>query len=71
MPILKLGILTIIYKLLATLTQAIADKKITSLLDETGDIFKIFLGILSALSVMLIVGTAIVVRMSNSAMMYR
>ena len=70
-PILKLGILTIIYKLLATLTQAIADKKITSLLDETGDIFKIFLGILSALSVMLIVGTAIVVRMSNSAMMYR
>ena len=70
-PILKLGILTIIYKLLATLTQAIADKKITSLLDETGDVFKIFLGILSALSVMLIVGTAIVVRMSNSAMMYR
>ena len=71
MPIIKLGILTICYKLLGAVTEVIADKKITSLLDQIGDIFKIFLGILSAISVMLIIGTALVLKMSNSAMMYR
>lgn len=71
MPIIKLGILTCLYKLVGAVTQVIADKKITSLLDQIGDIFKIFLGILSAISVMLIIGTALVLKMSNSAMMYR
>ncbi len=71
MPIIKLAILTIMYKLLGAVTEVIADKKITSLLDQIGDVFKIFLGILSAISVMLIIGTALVLKMSNSAMMYR
>lgn len=71
MPIIKLAILTFCYKLLGAVTEVIADKKITSLLDQIGDVFKIFLGILSAISVMLIIGTALVLKMSNSAMMYR
>lgn len=71
MPIIKLAILTICYKLLSAVTEVIADKKITSLLDQIGDVFKIFLGILSAMSVMLIIGTALVLKISNSAMMYR
>ena len=71
MPIIKLAILTICYKLLSAVTEVIADKKITSLLDQIGDVFKIFLGILSAISVMLIIGTALVLKISNSAMMYR
>lgn len=70
-PIIKLAILTISYKLLAVATQAIAEPKITNLLDEIGDIFKIFLGILCALSFMIIIGTALVLKISNGAMMYR
>ena len=71
MPIIKLAILTVCYKLVGAVTELIADKKITNLLDQIGDVFKIFLGILSAISVMLIIGTALVLKLSNSAMMYR
>ncbi|MCI8444237.1 MAG: stage III sporulation protein AE [Clostridia bacterium] len=71
MPILKLSVLTVSYKLLATVVQPIADEKIVSLLEQIGDIFKIFLGILCAISFMLIIGTTLVLKMSNSSMMYR
>ena len=71
MPILKLAVLSIFYKLLATLVQPVADGKIVNLLEQIGDIFKILLGALSAISVMLIIGTTLVLRMSNSSMMYR
>ena len=70
-PILKLGILTIAYKLLSTIVQPLADKKITDLLDQMGDVFKILLGILSAIAVMLMIGTTLVLKMSNSSIMYR
>lgn len=71
MPILKLAVLSVFYKLLATLVQPVADGKIISLLDQIGDIFKIFLGILCSISFMLIIGTTLVLKMSNSSMMYR
>ena len=71
MPIIKLVILTICYKLLAVVTEVVTDKKITTLLEQIGDVFKIFLGILSAISIMLIIGTALVLKMSNSVIMYR
>ena len=71
MPIFKLAVLSTFYKLLATLVQPVADGKIVNLLEQIGDIFKIFLGALSAISVMLIIGTTLVLRMSNSSMMYR
>ena len=71
MPIIKLTILTLTYKILSVATQPIADEKITSLLEQIGDIFKIFLGILCAISFMLIIGTALVLKISNSGMMYR
>lgn len=71
MPIVKLSVLTITYKLLATVTQPIADDKITNLLEQIGDIFKIFLAILSAISIMIIIGTALVIKISNAGMMYR
>ena len=71
MPIIKLGILMLSYKILSAIVQPIADEKIVSLLEEVGDIFKIFLGILCAISFMLIIGTTLVLKMSNSSMMYR
>lgn len=70
-PIIKLASMTFAYKLLTTVTEPISDSKITSLLEQIGDIFKIFLAILSAISFMIIIGTALVLRISNSGMMYR
>ena len=71
MPILKLGILTIAYKLTSAVSEPIVDGKIVKLLDQIGDIFKILLAILTSLSVLVIVGTTLVIKISNSGMMYR
>ena len=70
-PIIKLSILFLSYKLLAIVSEPIADKNIVGLLEQIGDIFKIFLGIICALSFMLIIGTSLVLKMSNSSVMYR
>ena len=70
-PIIKLGVLTLAYKLLAGITQPIADYKITGLLEQIGDIFKISLAILSSIAFMIIIGTSLVLKISNSGMMYR
>ena len=70
-PILKLGVLTICYKLLAGTCEVVADKKIVGLLDQIGDIFKILLAILSSISVMLIIEITLIIKISNSGMMYR
>lgn len=71
MPIIKIGILSIIYGLSSALIQPIADTKIVKLLEEMGGVFKILLGILCAISVMLIIGITLVIKISNSGMMYR
>lgn len=71
MPIIKLAVLTCSYKILASLCEPIADGKVVSLLEQIGDIFKIFLAILCSISAMLIIGTALVIKISNSGMMYR
>lgn len=71
MPIIKLSILFLSYKLLAIVSEPIADKNIVGLLEQIGDVFKIFLGIICALSFMLIIGTSLVLKMSNSSVMYR
>lgn len=71
MPIIKLALLTVSYKLIAGITQPIADEKITGLLEQIGDIFKMFLAILSSISFMIIIGTTLVLKISNSGMMYR
>ena len=71
LPILKLSVLTISYKLVASISEVIADKKIVNLLDEISDIFKILLAILVSISFMVIIGTTLLVKMSNSGMMYK
>lgn len=70
-PIIKLGVITIAYNLSASIIQPIADEKIVKLLSEMGGIFKVLLGILCSLSVMLIIGITLVIKISNSGMMYR
>lgn len=70
-PIIKLVILMTMYYLGASLCQPIADGKIIKLLEQMGDTFKLLLGILCSVSVMLLIGVTLVVKISNSGLMYR
>lgn len=70
-PIIKLTILTITYYIATAVCEPIADSKIISLLGQVSDTFKILLGILCAISVMLIIGITLVIKISNSGLMYR
>ena len=71
LPIIKIATLSIIYSLASAVVQPIADDKIVKLLDEMSGVFKIMLAILCSLSVMLIIGVTLVIKISNSGMMYR
>lgn len=71
LPILKLTVLTFSYKLVASVSEVIADSKIVKLLDEVADIFKILLAILVSISFMVIIGTTLLIKMSNTGMMFR
>lgn len=71
LPILKLTVLTFSYKLVASISEVIADDKIVKLLDEIADIFKILLAILVSIMFMVIIGTTLLIKMSNTGMMFR
>ena len=71
MPIIKLSILSILYSLSSAIIEPLADEKIVKLLQEFSDIFKLLLGILCSVTVLLIIGTTLVIKISNSGMMYR
>ena len=71
MPIIKLATLSIMYSITSAIIQPLADEKIVSLLDEIGGIFKLLLAILCSVAVLLIIGVTLVIKISNSGMMYR
>lgn len=70
-PIIKLAVLMALYYLAGAICQPIADEKIVKLLDQMGDTFKMLLAIMCSISVMLIVGTTLVIKITNSGLMYR
>lgn len=71
MPIVKLAILTFTYRFASAVCEPLADKKIVSLLDQMGGTFKVLLGIMFFASILLIIGLAMCLKISNSGMMYR
>ena len=71
MPIIKLATLSIMYSLTSSIVEPIADSKIVKLLEEISGVFKLLLGIISSVSVLLIIGTTLIIKISNSGMMYR
>lgn len=70
-PIIKLLLLMTTYYIGSAICEPIADEKIVKLLGQMGDTFKVLLAILCSLSVMLIIGTTLVMKISNSGLMYR
>lgn len=71
MPIIKLSILTITYHFASAICEPLADKKIVTLLEQMGETFKELLGIMFFVAVLLIIGLAMCIKISNSGMMYR
>lgn len=70
-PIIKLAVMSLLFNLTSALSEPIADKKIVSILEQMGDTFKVLLGMVSAISVMLIIGLTLIIKITNSGMMYR
>lgn len=70
-PIIKLTVLMATYYVASAICEPIADEKIISLLSQIGDTFKILLAMLISVSVMLIIGVTLVIKISNSGLMYR
>lgn len=70
-PIIKLAVLTIAYHLATAVCEIVADEKIVKLLEQMAGSFKILLAVLFAVSTMLMIGVTLVVKISNSGMMYR
>lgn len=68
-PIIKLLTLMTMYYLCSALCQPIADAKIIKLLSHIGDTYKLLLAILCSVSVMLIIGITIVIKMSNTGIL--
>ncbi len=65
-PIAKLLMLMGVYYIAAAVCEPIADEKIIKLLDQMGDTFKILLALMCSMSVMIIIGTTLVIKISNS-----
>ena len=65
-PIVKLTVLMLIYYCLSAISQPIADSKIVDLLEQVGNSFKMLLAILITVSVLLIIGTTLVIKITNS-----
>lgn len=64
-PIVKLLLLMMVYYITAAVCEPIADEKIVKLLDQTADTFKILLAFVCSMSVMIIVGTTLTIKISN------
>lgn len=70
-PIIKLTILTAMYKVSSAICEPISDKRIVNLLEQMSSTFKVLLGIMFFISALIIIGLAITLKISNSTIMYR
>ena len=70
-PIIKLAVLTIAYYFTAAICEPVADKKIVDVIGQIAGTFKVLLAIMFFVATMFIIGFAMVLKISNSGMMYR
>lgn len=70
-PIIRITILWLAFKLTSAACEVVADEKIVKLIDQISDSYKILLAILFSVSIMFIIGITIVIKITNSALMYR
>lgn len=71
LPIIKILVLWFSFKLTSALCEVIADNKIVKLMEQIADSYKVVLAVLCSVSIMFIIGITIVIKITNSALMYR
>ena len=71
LPILKLSILWVSFYVLSGVCEVVADEKIVKLIAQISDSYKILTAILFSVSVMFMIGITIVLKITNSSLMYR
>ena len=70
-PIIKLTVLTALYNFSAAIAEPLADKKIVNVLEQVAGTFKVLLAIVFCIAALLIIGIAIVLKISNTGLMLR
>lgn len=70
-PVIKLLIFMCSYYFLSAICEPLADKKIVNLLEQMGGTFKVLFGTMVFISVLLIIGLTMCIKISNTGMMYR
>lgn len=70
-PLIKILVLWISFKLTSAVCEIVADVKIVKLISQIADNYKILLAILFSISVMFIIGITLVLKITNSSLMYR
>ena len=70
-PLIKISVLWIAFNITSCIVEVIADEKIIKLIDNIADSYKILLAILISVSIMFIIGITIVIKITNSSLMYR
>ena len=70
-PVLRLSVLWISFYILSGVCEVVADKKIVKLLSQIADSYKILLAILVSVSAMFMIGITLVLKITNSSLMYR
>ena len=71
LPIIKILVMWFSFKITSAICESIADEKIVKLLDQIADGYKIMLAILFSVSMMFIISITIVIKVTNSVIMYR
>ena len=71
LPIIKITLLMISFKITSAVCEVVADTKIVKLIDNIADSYKILLAILISISIMFIIGITLVIKITNSSIMYR
>lgn len=70
-PAIKILVLCISFNLTSAVCEVVADAKIVKLISQMADSYKILLAILFSISVMFIIGITLVLKITNSSLMYR
>lgn len=68
-PIIKLTVLTLLYNVSAAIAEPLADKKIVSILEQVAGTFKVLLAIMFTIAALLIIGIALILKISNTGLM--
>lgn len=71
LPMIKILVLWISFQFTSAICEAVADVKIVKLILQIADSYKILLAILFSVSVMFIIGITLVLKITNSSLMYR